>query len=273
MKHPLTVFGSAVLLTIVGIAFVGPWLYSQDHGTQNHGAILQPPSWEHWLGTSRLGEDLFAQTMQGLQKSLLIGLAVAVLSTLVAAVVGTLAGYYGGRVDRGLMWFVDVMLILPTFLVVAVMSPVLRGQSWLLLIIVIAMFQWTLASRIVRARAMSLRERGFVRAAEYMGARGPRVIRTHLIPNMAPLLIIDCTINVGVAVIAEAGLSYFGFGVRPPDVSLGTLIGIGSSSAITYPWLFLVPVAFLIAIVMAVGLVGEGLRRTIDRDADKAELV
>ncbi|AEF39547.1 ABC transporter permease [Hoyosella subflava] len=273
MKHPLTLAGSAILLTIAGIAFLGPWLYPHDHITQNHAAVLQPPSWEHWLGTSRLGEDLLAQTMRGLQKSLLIGLAVAVLSTAVAAIVGTLAGYYGGRVDRGLMWCVDMLLILPTFLVVAVMSPVLRGQSWLLLVVVIAMFQWTLASRIVRARAMSLRERGFVRAAEYMGARGPRVIRTHLIPNMAPLLIIDCTINVGVAVIAEAGLSYFGFGVRPPDVSLGTLIGIGSNSAITYPWVFLVPVAFLITTVMAVGLIGEGLRRTIDRESDKAALV
>jgi peptide/nickel transport system permease protein len=263
-RSPLAVCGAVLLTLLVGTACLGPWLWPHDHITQHRNAVLVPPTGEHWLGTSRLGEDVFAQCVRGLQKSLVIGLLVAVLSTLLAAVIGLTAGYAGRWVDRSLMWGVDMLLILPSFLVVAVLSPVLRERSWLWMVLVIALFQWMLTARIVRARAVSLKQREFVVAARYMGAPTWSIVRTHLVPHLVPLLVIDCTLHVGTAILSEAGLSYFGFGIQPPDVSLGSLVAAGSGSALTYPWVFLAPVGFLMTTVTAVGLLGEALRRVLD---------
>ncbi|MER7404928.1 ABC transporter permease [Streptomyces sp. NPDC000070] len=266
LRRPQAITGVALLAVLWGAAFVGPLTASYGHEEQDHSALLSPPSGEHWLGTSRLGEDLLAQCLRGLQKSLLVGVCVALVSTLLAAVVGTVAGYVGGRVDRLLMWATDALLVLPAILVVAVVSPALRGHSWVWLVLMLAAFQWMLTARVVRARTLSLRERDFVRAARFMGLGTAQVIARHLLPHMAPLLIIDCTVNVGTAVLGEAGLSYFGLGIQPPDVSLGTLLATGTGSALTYPWVFLAPVGFLVATVTAVGLLGEALRASLGEE-------
>ncbi|MDO3647852.1 ABC transporter permease [Nocardia mangyaensis] len=259
-RRPGVVFGVAVLILLAVAAFVGPHLLPYSHTEQDLTNILSPPSPAHPLGTARLGEDVLALCLRGLQKSLVIGLLAAVLTTVLAAVVGTVAGYLGGKTDRALMTMVDILLVLPPILVVAVLSPALRGQSWLVLVVLISAFQWMLTSRVVRARARSLRTSGFVIAAENMGASTARIITRHMLPQMAPLLIIDCTMNVATAVLTEAGLSYFGFGVQPPDVSLGTLVATGTGSALTFPWLFMAPVGFLAATVLATAVLGEGLR-------------
>ncbi|MEV0296468.1 ABC transporter permease [Nocardia sp. NPDC050710] len=250
--------GSLALLALA--AFVGPLVLPYSHDQQNLTAILQPPSPSHPLGTARLGEDVLALCLRGLQKSLVIGVLAALLTTAVAAIVGTVAGYLGGTTDRVLMAVVDVLLVLPPILVVAVLSPTLREQSWLLLVLAIAGFQWMLTARVVRARACSLRAAGYVTAAEQMGASTARIVVRHLLPQMTPLLVIDATMNVATAVLAEAGLSYFGFGVQHPDVSLGTLVAAGTGSALTFPWVFLAPVGFLGAAVLATAVLGEGLR-------------
>lgn len=256
--------GATLLLILVLAAVFGPVLAGTDHLTQRHDAILTPPGGDHWFGTGRLGEDVAAQTFQGMRKSLLIGIAVALISTALAALIGSFAGLLGGRTDGVTMWAVDVLLVLPPIVVVAVLSPKFADGSWLLLVVAIAVFQWMLPARMVRSRTLVLRERGFVRAAAAMGATRARIICRHLIPNMVPLLVIDVTLTVGTAVIAEAGLSYFGFGVRPPDVSLGTLLAAGSTSAVTFPWVFVFPAAALVATVMGVGLLGEGIRLRLE---------
>ncbi|MFD4367294.1 ABC transporter permease [Rhodococcus sp. NPDC058521] len=258
----LTVIGASILVLLTFAAFVGPLVSSQDYATQNHRSVLEPPTSHHWFGTARLGEDVLAQTLHGLQKSLLIGVASAVLATALAAVVGMLAGLARGAVDRSTMWAVDTLLVLPPILVIAVLSPLFVDRSWLFLIVAIAVFQWMLPARMIRARTLTLRVSGFVRAAETMGASTTHLMRRHLLPNMVPLLAIDCALTVATAVLAEAGLSYFGFGVQPPDISLGTLIATGSASAVTYPWVFLAPAFTLVLTVLGVGLVGEGVRRS-----------
>ncbi|MFC9979271.1 ABC transporter permease [Gordonia sp. NPDC127522] len=256
--------GATLLLLLVIAALFGPLVAGSDHLTQRHDEILAPPSGDHWFGTGRLGEDVAAQTFHGMRKSLLIGIAVAVISTALAALIGSFAGLLGGRTDGVTMWAVDVLLVLPPIVVVAVLSPGFSDGSWLLLVVAIALFQWMLPARMIRSRTLVLRESGFVRAATAMGASRARIICRHLIPNMVPLLVIDVTLTVGTAVIAEAGLSYFGFGVQPPDVSLGTLLSAGSTSAVTFPWVFVFPAAALVATVMAVGLLGEGVRLRLD---------
>ena len=202
--------------------------------------------------------------MRGLQKSLLIGLLVAVISTGLAAVVGAVAGYFGGWVDRMLMWIVDLLLVIPSFLIIAIISGNLQGASWLILVLLIAIFAWMITARIIRGMTLSLREREFVQAARYSGVSSAGIIFRHLIPNMSSLLIIDATIAVATAILAESGLSYFGFGVKPPDVSLGTLIAEGTRSAFTFPWLFMFAGGLLVLTTLAVSVFGDGLRDALD---------
>ena len=189
---------------------------------------------------------------------------VALISTTVAAVIGATAGYFIGVADKTLMWVVDLLLVLPSFLIIAILSPMFRGKSWCLLVFMLAAFQWMITARIVRGMTLTLKEREFVKAAKFMGQPARKIIAKHIVPNMASLLIIDATINVGSAVLAETGLSYFGFGVQSPDVSLGTLIGGNAESATTFPWLFLFPAGFLVVFVLAVNWVGDGLRDALD---------
>ncbi|WP_214368313.1 ABC transporter permease [Pseudonocardia sp. H11422] len=264
LRNKMGLAGGIVLVLLFAGAFVSPLFYPFDHRQQDDLFLLTPPSPTHWFGTSKLGEDLFAQTMRGLQKSLIIGLLVAVLSTGLAAIVGASAGYFGNAADRSLMWVVDLLLVLPSFLVVAILSPLFRGESWLLLVLLLGLFSWMITARIVRGMTLSLREREFVKAARFMGMPPWRIILKHLLPNMASLLIIDATITVGAAILAETSLSFFGFGIQPPDVSLGTLIASGTESALTFPWLFGFPAGLLVLTVLAVNFLGDGLRDALD---------
>ncbi len=263
-----------VLALLFVAAFLGPTVYQAitgwSYSDQDFTAFLQPPSAEHWFGTTQIGGDVFAQTMRGLQKSLLIGLLVAVISTGLAAVVGAVAGYFGGWVDRVLMWIVDLLLVIPSFLIIAIISGNLRGASWIVLVLLIAIFAWMITARIIRGMTLSLREREFVLAAKFSGVGTAGIIFRHLIPNMSSLLIIDATIAVATAIIAESGLSYFGFGVKPPDVSLGTLIADGTRSAFTFPWLFMFAGGLLVLTTLAVSVFGDGLRDALDPTSKRA---
>ncbi len=263
----LALAGLVVLAALFVLAFAGPLLSPWDYDERDFGAFLQPPSGDHWFGTTQTGGDVFALTMRGMQKSLVIALLVAILATGLAAIVGAAAGYLGGWVDRLLMWWVDLLLVIPAFLIIAILSPSFAGKSWLLLVILIAAFLWMVTARIVRGMTVSLREREFVRAARYMGVRDRTIIARHILPNVASLLIVDATINISAAIIAETGLSYFGFGVQPPDVSLGTLIADGTTAATTHAWLFAFPAGLLVLAVLAVNLVGDGLREALDPSA------
>jgi peptide/nickel transport system permease protein len=154
--------------------------------------------------------------------------------------------------------------VLPSFLIIAILSPSFRGKTWLIFVLLLALFSWQITARVVRALSLTLKEQEFVQAARFMGVPPRKIIYRHLLPNMSSLLIIDATLNVGGAILAETGLSYFGFGVQPPDVSLGTLIADGTRSAITFPWLFLFSGGALIITVLAVSVIGDGLRDALD---------
>ena len=267
LRHRLAVLGLGCVLLLYALAFLGPLITPWSYAEQDPTAYLAPPSAQHWFGTTQIGEDVFAQTVRGLQKSLTIGLLVGLISPGIAAIVGATAGYFGGWVDRALMWVVDLLLVIPGFLIIAILSPAFRGDTWLVFVVLLAVFSWMITARIVRGMTLSLREREFVTAARFMGVPPWRIIARHIVPNMASLLIIDATITVGAAIILETGLSYFGFGVQPPDVSLGTLIASGTNSALTFPWLFLFSGGLLVLTVLSVNFVGDGLRDAFDPNA------
>jgi peptide/nickel transport system permease protein len=268
LRRRLAIFGLLMVALFFAFAYLGPLFYQWKYTDLDFNALFQPPSADHWFGTTQNGFDIFALTMRGLQKSLIIGIIGAIISTGIAAVVGAFAGYFGRWVDRAGQILIDLLLVLPAFLIIAIISPAFHGKTWLIFVLLLAAFQWMITARVVRSLTLSLKEREFVQAARFMGVPGWRIVFRHLLPNMSSFLIIDATINVSSLILAEVGLSFFGFGVQPPDSSLGTLIndfwqfaGTPSSYQFTFP------AVTLVLLVLSVNLVGDGLRDALDPGA------
>jgi peptide/nickel transport system permease protein len=267
LRERLAIAGLVTVLLLFAVAYLSPYVGQWRYNQLDTNAFLSAPTSQHWFGTTQNGFDMFALTMRGMQKSLIIGLLGALMATALAAVVGAFAGYFGGALNAVLLALIDLLLVLPAFLIIAILSPTFRGRTWLIFVLLLAAFQWMITARIVRGLTLSLKEREFVHAARFMGVPGWRIIFQHILPNMASLLIIDATVNVSSLILAEVGLSFFGFGVQPPDVSLGTLIGDYAGAALTYPWEFYFPAGLLVVLVLAINLIGDGLRDAFDPNA------
>jgi peptide/nickel transport system permease protein len=261
--------GFVVLALMFLLAFAGPLFSRWSYTDKDFTAFLQPPSSTHWFGTLQTGADVYAVTLRGMQKSLVVGLLAALVSTALAAVVGAFAGYFLGWTDRVLSWVTDLLLVLPAFLILAIMSPLFESGQWPLFVIMLALFLWMVTSKIVRGMAISLKEREFIQAARYMGVPATRIVFRHVIPNLSSLLIVDATLNVSAAILTETSLSYFGFGIQPPDVSFGTLIADGSKTATYAPWTFWFVAGLLVVTVLAVNLIGDALRDAFDPAAKR----
>lgn len=256
--------GAGVFVLLVLLAFVGPLLSPYSITERDPLNMNMGPTLLHWFGTNAIGQDIYVQTLAGLQKSLVIGLIAGPAATLIAAVVGSAAGYLGGWPDKIIGWFVHLLLVIPSFFILVLLSPLYRGLSWVALTVFLAVFSWMIMAQVVRSQTRSLRNRDFVRAARYMGMPTGQILRRHIIPNIASLLIIDATLGVVAAIMSETSLSYFGFGVQKPDVSLGTLLADGTAAALTRPWLFVFPAMVLIILLFAISLIGDALRDAID---------
>lgn len=266
LRNKTAVVGSLGILFLVFLAVFGPSMLYWKFDDIDTSSFLVGPSEAHVLGTTRAGRDVLALAARGLGKSLLIGFLVAMMSTTIAALVGASAAYLGGWYEKFMLWIVDLLLVVPSFFLIAVAS---RGApegdaAWIILVVLLAIFAWPLSARVVRSLTLSIREREYVLAAKFMGLSSFRIIVRHILPNASSLLIIDATLGVGYAILSETGLSYFGFGVQPPDTSLGTLIGEGARMATTFPWIFLGPAIVLVFLVMCVNAVGDGLRDALD---------
>jgi peptide/nickel transport system permease protein len=256
--------GAGVLVFLVLFAFVGPLLSPWEFSEQDVLYFNYPPTTVHWFGTDQLGHDVLTQTMVGLQKSLLIGFIAGPLATILSALVGSFAGYVGGAADRAIVWFIDLMLVLPAFFILIILYPFFRGASWIVMTFFLALTGWMIMAQVVRSQTRSLRERDFVKAARYMGFGPWTVVTRHIIPNVASLLIIDATLGIGAMILAETSLSFFGFGIQLPDVSLGSLLDAGDAAAVTRPWLFLAPASIVVILLLAINLVGDALRDAVD---------
>lgn len=260
------VFGMVGFALIVVFAIVGPtispWNYQQTDST----AFLQPPSASHWFGTSQNGRDIFAMTVEGLRKSLVIGICVAAIQTFVAATVGSAAAYFGKVADTMILWVIDLLLVVPSFLIIAIISQQFSGNraSTAMLILLLAAFGWMITARVVRAMTLSVVSLDYVRAAKYMSVPSWSIIARHIIPNVSSYLIIDATLGVVSAIMSETVLSYFGFGVQSPEVSLGTMLADGQKMATSFPWAFLAPATVLTLTLIFINFMGDGLRDAID---------
>lgn len=231
---------------------------------QDAMALNQPPSAQHWFGTDTIGQDMYAQTIAGLRKSLIIGIIVGPCATLLAALLGATAGYLGGKAETIIVWVTNFFLALPSLIILMLVSPIFSRLSWIFIAVVLIFTSWMVMAQVVKNQTKSFRDREFVKASRYMGASTFTVVRKHIIPNVASILVIDATLGIVGAISAEAGLSFFNLGVQAPDVSLGTLLQDGAYAAVTRPWMFAFPAAFLVSALFALGLIGDALRDAFD---------
>jgi len=220
---------------------------------------------EHPFGVdNELGKDMFAQTMRGVQTSLAVIFVLGILSTSIGVVIGSLSGYYGRFVDSALMRLTDVVIVLPLLVITAVAGFALDlGGIWPVAV-ALGVFTWTGLARLVRAEFLTLRQREFVDAARVANASDRRIIFKHILPNTVGTIIVSTTLLMGAGILTEAALGFLGFGVRAPEVSLGTLVNAYDGAYETRPWLFIWPGVFVIAIVLCLQFIGDGLRDAFD---------
>lgn len=275
VRRKSAVFGVALLVVLVFFAVfgsrLGHWSYEQLDFTQ----LGVAPNADHWLGTTAGGSDLYAMIIRGLGRSMSIGFLSSILTTILAAIIGTGIAFFGGWIEKVGMWCLDMLLVVPSFLLIAMIVRSSSGTSgWLWLAFGLTIFGWVGYARVIRTLTLSLRELDYVRAARFMGVHPFRIIVRHLIPNLGSVLIINTVLGVVSAVSSETSLSFLGLGIKAPDTSLGTLLNDGQSVALTAPWVLIFPSLVLIALTFSVQLIGDGLRDAIDpysRSGGKAE--
>ncbi|MEZ7755362.1 ABC transporter permease [Microbacterium paraoxydans] len=263
LRNKPAVGGIVVLFVLILFATLGPLLSRYAVNDMDFLALSSPPSADHWFGTNGAGNDTYTQTAVGLQRSLMIAITVSLGTTILSALVGTAAAYFGGWFERIALLVIHFMMVVPTFLILSVVSNDSGGVWWVIALVMIFV-GWFFPARIIWTMALSLREREYVQAARYMGVRGGRIVLRHLVPNIGSLLVINFTLGIVAAVTTETGLSFIGFGVKIPDVSLGSLIGEGSTTITSSPWLFYFPALVLTLLTVSMALIADGLRDALD---------
>lgn len=269
LHHRLAVAAVVVLGVLVTVSFLGETLsgHRYDEVPLDPDAPLSaPPSADHWFGTDELGVDVFARVQRGAQRSIQVGFLIAVFATTLGSLVGAVAGFYRGWVDTVLMRITDLFLTIPTLAVLIVVANRFRtsDNSWLAIVLVISGLAWMGVARIVRGVALSLRERDFVEAARAVGLPNRQIVVRHILPNCLGPIIVAGTLAMAGGILAEAALSFLGFGIQPPDVSLGGLIAVGVPSAGQRWWLFYPPGLFIVLFCLAINFIGDGLRDAFD---------
>jgi peptide/nickel transport system permease protein len=270
-KHPGAIFGFVIIFMLVVLAIFAP-ISPYDPEASRISERYHPPSLSHVMGTDALGRDLFTRALYGGRVSLMVGLLVVIISTTIGVPIGALAGYYGGRLDGILMRITDTFLSLPSFLVLILLSAILREveaplferNNVLTISLVIGAFAWTTFARLVRATFLTLRERDFVSASRAMGGSDFRIIVRHILPNSIGPIIVEATLEFGYAIIEESGLSFLGFGIQPPTPSWGNLLSNAQEHFTKYPWLAIFPGLMIFLSIISINYIGDGLRDAFD---------
>lgn len=263
IHHRLALFGLFGLVLITAAFFVGPMFSDFDIATTDVLNRRAGPSFDHWFGTDEIGRDLFVRTARGGRYSLQIGLLTAVLSTVFGTVMGATAAYYGKAVDQLISQLMNLLLVVPALVVLAVFA-LKFGSTWWRLALVLAGLGWVRIARVVRGVVMSLKEQEFVMAARAAGASHGRIIFRHILPNVVGVVAVEITLLLGATIVLESTLSFLGLGVKPPETSLGQLVADAKGSIDDDPIRVLTPGILIVFIVLFVNFLGDGLRDALD---------
>jgi peptide/nickel transport system permease protein len=264
-RHRLALFGLILLIIMVIPAIFAPLFAPYDPAAQDLVNFRQGPSREHWLGTDGFGRDVLSRLIYGARPSLSVGLIAVTIYESIAIVLGSLAGYYGGKIDWFIMRVVDVVMTFPTLIIiiflVAILGPGLQNT-----IVAIAVLGWTGPTRLVRGQILSLRESDYVLAARSLGAKDRRIIRRHVLPGVVAPLVVHATFGVASAILLEAALSFLNLGILPPAASWGNMMTAAQELVILeqMPWLWLPPGIAIMLAVLSINFVGDGLRDALD---------
>lgn len=264
LGHSGLIFGLGVVFLLIVVAILAPVLAPHDPYAQNLANRMVKPAfmggtWEHPLGTDHLGRDYLSRLIYGARVSLLIGAVAALISGVVGTAMGVAAGYFGGKVDAVVTFLINVRLAMPVVLVALAVVAILGG-SLVVVIGLLGLLLWDRFAVVMRASTLQVRRREYVAAAQAIGASTPRVILSEIMPNIVNNLIVIVTLEMAHAILLEATLSFLGLGVQPPTPSWGLMVSEGKNMMLFEPWLILIPGAVLFTLVLAINLMGDGLR-------------
>jgi peptide/nickel transport system permease protein len=255
--------GLAIVLVAAIVALAGPLLSPYDPAAQELARRLEAPSRAHPLGLDELGRDILARLMAGARISLLVGVAVVSVSSAVGMLFGSVAGYFGGRVDDVISRIIDVLMAFPGILLAIALVAVL-GPSLTNVVLALSVIGWVGYARLVRGQALRAREFEFVQAARASGAGPSRIVLRHILPSAFPAVVVQATLGMAGAIIAEAALSFLGLGVQPPTPSWGTMLDAGRAHLFDAPHLTIFPGLAIALLVLGFNFLGDGLRDRID---------
>lgn len=256
--------GCIAILFVVAVVFGAFSFFNvpfpADPNATDLARKLMPPSAENWLGTDQLGRDVLSRMLQGSYISLTVGFVAVAVSLGIGVIVGAVSGFFGGWLDNILMRIVDAIMCFPTFFLILT-AVALLGPSLINIIVVIGLVSWTGTARLVRAEFLTLRESEYVRAARALGQSAPALIFKHILPNAAAPIFVTAVLGVPEAILTEAGLSFLGFGVQPPQATWGNIISDGKSYILDAWWLILFPGLAIFFAALSFFLAGDALRR------------
>ena len=263
--HQGMIIGSVIVVSVLLIALLAPLLTPHDPYQQDLLKRLVPPvwdsrgSWEHVLGTDHLGRDYLSRLIYGARISLLIGIGAALISGIIGTIMGVMAGYFGGRVDMIVTFMITVRLSMPVVLVALAVVAIVGG-SLQVVIAVLGLLLWDRFAVVMRSSTLQIRSMDYVAAARAVGCSTSRVLMTEVMPNVVNNLIVITTIEIAHAIILEAALSFLGLGVQPPMPSWGLMVSEGKDMMLFEPWLITIPGVALFLLVLAINLMGDGVR-------------
>ncbi|MDQ2887346.1 MAG: ABC transporter permease [Chloroflexota bacterium] len=267
-RNRIALSGAIFLLLMLLFCFLGPFITGHNQPDVLHvtdaSQIFAPPSLQYPFGTDDVGRDQFARAMSGGQVSLLVGIGSMLVSIILGIGVGAFAGFFGGIIDNVLMRLTDIVLAVPLYLLLFVLSASFSDHTPKSVILLISIFGWTTAARLVRGEFIAQREREYVLAARTIGAKDLRLMFRHILPNAAGPIIVNATLLIGSNIILESILSFFGFGLQPPFASWGNMINYGQGFLDSDPLLVLIPGLLIFLTVLSFNLVGDGLRDALD---------
>ena len=265
MHNPGAVGGLAFMLVITLMVIFAPIIMPFEPQEIDVTAIRKPPSAQHWLGTDLTGRDMLTRILYGGRVSLLIGLFAVIIRTVIALVLGAASGYFGGVVDFLIQRVVDIMMNFPDIFLLLIMVAVF-GPTPLVLLVGLGLLAWPFDARIFRGQVLSIRELDYILAARSVGKTNRGIVQDHIVPNLMPLVLVNFTLGIGQAIIAEAGLSFLGLGVQPPTPSWGNMLTAANNLTLIqrFWWLWVPPGIVLVGTVIALNLIGDALRDILD---------
>ena len=259
----MTRVGAAIVLLAVVAALSAPWVAPYDPASQQLSLRLERPSVHHPFGLDELGRDIFSRVLAGARISLLVGITVVGISTLVGVFLGAVAGYFGGWIDDLISRGIDVLLEFPGILLAIALAAVL-GPSLTNVVLALSVIGWVGYARLVRGQVLRAREFEFVQAARALGASTARILVRHILPTTMPAVMVQASLGMAGAILAEAALSFLGLGVQPPTPSWGTMLNGGRLHLLDAPHLTIFPGAAIAVLVLGFNFLGDGLRDAID---------